>query len=88
MTIEEIQAYVDEEINPALEPHGGHLLIDQLDEESKNLYVKLSGGCQGCASSLITLKLTVERVLRDAFPDLQEIKDVTDHSAGSNPYYP
>ena len=87
MTIEEIQVYIDEEINPSLETHGGNLSIDKFDEEHKHLYVKLGGGCQGCASSIITLRLTVERILREKFPDLKEIEDVTDHSSGDNPYF-
>ena len=87
MKIDKIQAYIDEEINPALESHGGHLLIEKFDEKHKHLYVKLGGGCQGCASSIITLRLTVERILREKFPDLKEIEDVTDHSSGDDPYF-
>ena len=44
MTIEEIQTYIDEEINPSLATHGGNLTIDKFDEEHKHLYVKLGGG--------------------------------------------
>ena len=87
MTIDKIQAYIDEEINPALEAHGGHLLIEKFDEKHQHLYVKMGGGCHGCASASITLKLQVERFLMEEFPELKEIEDVTDHSVGDNPYY-
>ncbi len=87
MTSDEIQKYIDEEINPALETHGGYLLIENFDKEYKHLYVKMAGGCQGCASATITLKLQVERLLMEKFPELKEIEDITDHKVGTNPYY-
>ena len=87
MTKDKIQIFIDEDINPALESHGGHLLIQDFNEEKKMLRLRMTGGCQGCASSMITLKLYVENILKEEFPDLVEIEDVTDHSAGKNPYY-
>ena len=47
----------------------------------------MAGGCQGCASSIMTLKLHIESFLREEFPDLKEIEDMTDHESGENPYY-
>jgi|TARA_R110001583_G_scaffold38874_18_gene125267 Fe/S biogenesis protein NfuA len=87
MTRDEIQKFVDEDINPALESHGGFLLIHDFDEEKKLLKVQMGGGCQGCASARITLKLQIEGFLKEEFPKLLEIEDVTDHLAGTNPYY-
>jgi len=87
MTRGEIQKYLDEEINPALEMHGGYLLIENFDEERKHLCVKMGGGCHGCASAAITLKLQIERFLMEKFPELRGIEDITDHSVGDNPYY-
>ena len=87
MNKSEIQKFVDEEINPGLGMHGGYLLIEKFDEEHKHLYVQMGGGCQGCASSLITLKLMIDGMLREQFPELVEIEDVTDHGAGENPFY-
>lgn len=87
MTKKEIQEYVEEYINPALAMHGGFLTIKDFDEELKCLDVQLGGGCQGCASSTITLKLMIETALKEEFPELLEIKDVTDHEIGTNPYF-
>ena len=47
----------------------------------------MGGGCQGCASARITLKLQIEGFLKEEFPDLTQIEDVTDHASGANPYY-
>jgi Fe-S cluster biogenesis protein NfuA len=82
----QIKKCIDDEINPMIESHGGQ--IDLVDYVNKNVYIEMSGGCQGCAASTATLRDGVERVLRDTFgPDINEIIDVTDHTAGANPYY-
>ena len=86
MTKDEIQKVIDDEINPALEMHGGYLLIERFDEEHKNLYVQMGGGCQGCAASMETLRFSIENMLREQFPGLGKIEDVTDHDSGANPY--
>jgi len=82
-----IQDFIDEDINPALESHGGWLKIHDFDEEKKVLQIVMGGGCQGCASARVTLKMGIETALREQFPDLTEIEDVTNHSGGTNPFY-
>jgi len=86
MTRDEIQRVIDDEINPALETHGGYVLIRDFDKEQKSLKLHMGGGCQGCAASMETLKFNIEDLLREQFPNLGEIEDVTDHDAGENPY--
>ena len=87
MTQNDIQAFIDEYVNPALEDHGGYLKIIKYDEADECLYVELGGGCQGCSMSKETLHIQIKSFLIDEFPNLKEIKDVTDHAAGANPYY-
>ena len=41
---------------------------------------------QGCASSTATLKNGIEIILKESFPEIEEIDDVTDHTEGENPY--
>ena len=84
---DKIQRFVDEDINPALEMHGGFLAIDKYDDVHKHLYVKMGGGCQGCSSAVITLQLQIRNYLMEEFPYLKEIEDVTNHHEGENPYY-
>ena len=83
----DIQKFLDDYINPALEGHNGFLKIASYDEIEKNLYVELGGGCQGCTMSRQTLQVQIKAFLMDEFPDIKEIIDITDHSAGQNPYY-
>ena len=87
MTEKDIQKFIDEDINPALAGHGGYITIDKFDEDHKHLYLKMGGGCQGCASSTATLQIQIRNFLMEEFPELREIEDVTDHKSGKNPYY-
>mgnify|MGYP001294168144 CR=1 FL=1 len=87
MTLQDVQKFVDDYINPALESHGGFLTITKFDDVEQFLYVELGGGCQGCSMSRETLQVQIRSFLLEEFPDLKEIIDTTNHSAGNNPYY-
>lgn len=78
---------LDEQVNPSIASHGGRADLVAMDEGSKTAYVKLSGGCQGCAMSRMTLSQGIETMLRDAIPELESVIDVTDHASGVNPFY-
>lgn len=81
-----IMKVLDNEINPYVASHGGKITLE--DFVNGNVYLRLSGGCQGCSASTATLKQGVERALREAFGEkIDQIIDVTDHSQGDNPYY-
>lgn len=82
---ERIQQYIDAQINPAVAQHGGRISL--VDVRENTVFVQLSGGCQGCGMATVTLKQGVERMLREAFPNIEDVIDVTDHSMGTNPYY-
>lgn len=80
-----IQKVIEDMVNPAVASHGGR--VDLVDFVNNNVYLRLSGGCQGCASSSATLKNGIERLIREEFPTIGDIVDVTDHASGENPYY-
>ncbi|MEE2671261.1 MAG: NifU family protein [Bdellovibrionota bacterium] len=83
--IHKIEKVLDEQIRPALASHGGDIEI--VDYDNNKLFVKLSGGCQGCSSSKATLKDGIERLIVGKFPGLvDELVDMTDHAAGDNPF--
>ena len=82
---QKIQRVIDEKINPMVAQHGGR--IDLVDYANKTAFIRMSGGCQGCSSSKLTLQQGVERELFAAIPRIKRIVDVTDHEAGDNPYY-
>ncbi len=83
--LNKIEKVLDEQIRPALASHGGGIEI--VDFDNQKLFVKLSGGCQGCSSSKATLKDGIERLLLQKFPELiEELVDLTDHAAGEKPF--
>src|SRR5437763_1027379 len=51
------------------------------------VYVRLGGGCQGCAMAAVTLKQGVEQIIRQALPQIRAVVDVTNHGQGDNPYF-
>ncbi|MBA4157245.1 MAG: NifU family protein [Gemmatimonadetes bacterium] len=80
-----IQDVLEQEINPRIAAHGG--AVELVDVDEGTLYLRMSGGCQGCAASAATLRQGVERMVREAVPEIHEIVDLTDHTAGTNPYF-
>jgi Fe/S biogenesis protein NfuA len=74
-------------VNPSIAAHGGRSDLVAMDEAGAVAYLRLSGGCQGCAMSRMTLTQGIETALRDEIPELVQIVDVTDHATGENPYF-
>ena len=82
---EKVQRLFDDEVNPRIASHGGAVeLVDVADDV---IYVRMMGGCQGCAASAMTLRQGIERMVREEIPEVRDIVDLTDHDAGANPYY-
>ncbi len=82
---DQIQHVLDSEINPNLASHGGKVALDSILDDSLVL-LRFSGGCHGCSMSTVTLKNGIEKVLKEKFPQIVEIRDVTDHTSGEDPY--
>ena len=82
---EKVTQLLNDEVNPAIAAHGG--VITLVDVKDTEIYLEMSGGCQGCAMSRLTLRQGVERMLRQAIPEITAVHDATDHEEGSSPYY-
>ena len=82
--IRQLEKLLDEQVRPALAAHGGNVEIVDIDNDK--VFVKLSGGCQGCSSSSATLKGGIETLIKQNYPDITEVVDLTDHDTGENPY--
>ncbi len=61
-----------EEMRPALNADGGDMEFIQIDEENK-VHVKLTGACGGCEMAIMTLKMGVERFLKEQCPEITEV---------------
>ncbi|WP_420450995.1 NifU family protein [Ilumatobacter sp.] len=82
----EIEALVSGEVNPALAAHGGFVTYVGHDGEG-TAYMTMGGGCHGCSMSKMTMLDGVQTMLSDALEGIERVKDLTDHSTGSNPFY-
>lgn len=61
-------------IRPMLARDGGNILL--VGVEGATVKVKLVGACHGCPSSGFTMRLGVEKRLKEMFPAIKEIIQV------------
>ncbi len=62
------------EIRPALQADGGG--VDLISVVDGVVSVKLTGACGGCPMSTMTLKMGIERVLKERIPEIKEVVSV------------
>ena len=85
-TVEEkVVQLLNEQINPSIAAHGGIASLVKVDDAT--VYLELGGGCQGCGLAAMTLRQGIERTILEHIPEVTEVADITDHSAGENPFY-
>jgi len=82
---EQARRILDAEVNPAIAAHRGHVILTGADEGW--VRIRLEGGCQGCSLAEVTVRQGIEPLLRARLPDLIGLTDVTDHEAGTQPYF-
>ncbi len=71
---EEVQATLDT-VRPALQADGGDVeLVDVSDDGVVS--VRLTGACAGCPMSTMTLKMGIERTLRNRVPEITRVDAV------------
>jgi len=76
---------LEQQINPSISAHGGR--ADLVAVEDDAAYLRLSGGCAGCGMAAVTLSQGIEVAIRESVTEINRVIDVTDHAAGTNPYY-
>lgn len=71
---EEVEATLDT-VRPALQADGGDVeLVDVSDDGVVS--VRLKGACAGCPMSTMTLKMGIERTLRNRVPEVTRVEAV------------
>jgi Fe/S biogenesis protein NfuA len=80
-----IQQVLAEEVNPSLATHGGGATL--IDFKDGIVFLELTGGCQGCSMAGATMKDGIETSIRQSVPEVREVRDVTRHANGRNPFY-
>jgi len=82
---ERVHRVIQERINPGVASHGGQVTL--LDVKEGTAYVRLGGGCQGCGHADSTVKEGIQSMICEEVPEIHTVLDVTDHAAGTNPYF-
>ena len=75
MANERLEASIKEALDmfrPQLQADGGDMEYISLDEQNR-VHLKLVGACGSCPIAMMTLKMGVERYLKDACPEVTEV---------------
>ena len=80
-----VQEVIDAKVLPVVGAHGGWVELDRI--EGSTAFLRLGGGCQGCASASFTLKEGIEKVIVAEVPEIEQVVDETNHTPGSQPHY-
>lgn len=62
-------------VRPALQADGGNVELVDVTEDGV-VSVKLTGACGSCPMSTMTLKMGVERVLKEQVPGVKSVEQV------------
>ena len=60
-----------DKIRPALMRDGGN--VELVNVNDGVVEVRLTGACGGCAMSTLTLKMGIERILKQEIPEVKEV---------------
>lgn len=73
LTLENVETVLDE-MRPYLISDGGNVEVVELDGPIVKL--RLQGACGSCPSSTMTLRMGIERRLREMIPEISEVEQV------------
>lgn len=65
------------EVRPYLIADGGNVAVDRVNVSTRTVYLRLEGACGSCPSSTVTMKMGIERVLREKFENLGEVLEIS-----------
>ena len=68
---EKIKEIIETDIKPALQADGGG--IELISVEEGVVKVQLQGACAGCPGAQMTLKMGVERILKEKVDGVKEV---------------
>ncbi|MCX5644628.1 MAG: NifU family protein [Phycisphaerae bacterium] len=71
-SFEEKVSEVIKTVRPALQGHGGDVELIGVDED-KTVRVRLQGACRGCPGATMTMRMGIERILKERVPDVKQV---------------
>ena len=75
MTLKEKVESALEKVRPSLQADGGDVKLVDVDDEGV-VKVALQGACAGCPMSQMTLKMGIEKVLKQSVPEVNRVESV------------
>jgi len=75
MTIKENVENALQKVRPSLQADGGDVQLVDVDEDGL-VKVKLMGACGGCPMSQMTLKMGIEKILKQNVPEVTRVESV------------
>ncbi|MFO7889312.1 MAG: NifU family protein [bacterium] len=63
-----------EKIKPSLQADGGD--VELVDVKDGIVKVRLKGACAGCPMSQMTLKMGIEKILKEQIPEVKSVESV------------
>jgi len=69
---ERVQKVIDY-IRPLLQADGGDIELVSVEESTGKVSVRLQGACKGCPGAAMTLRMGVERHLREKVPEVKQL---------------
>jgi Fe-S cluster biogenesis protein NfuA len=63
-------------IRPNLQADGGDIELVEVTEDG-TVKVRLQGACRGCPGAALTLKMGVERILKEKVPEVKSVENLT-----------
>jgi len=71
-----VQEVIDT-LRPLLQADGGDIELVDVQEDKGVVSVRLQGACRGCPGAAMTLKMGVERHLKEKVPQVTEVVAVS-----------
>ena len=72
---EQVEKILEEQIAPRLAADGGGIELVDVTEDNV-VQVRLQGACSGCPGAQMTLRMGVERLLKEAVPEVAGVEAV------------
>ena len=73
MTNEAIEVVLNK-IRPSLQADGGN--VELVDVNAGTVRVRLTGACGGCPMATMTLKMGIERIIKQEIPEIKKVEAV------------
>lgn len=75
MTLREQVESALQKVRPSLQADGGDVQLVDVEQDG-TVKVKLTGACRGCPMSQMTLKMGIEKILKQNVPEVTGVESV------------